>query len=84
MKPNQIKGLVMALIGAVMAVFAYITYSNDTNYTWEGYLSGKMYYTYEAPLTSHEWMVIGLAVVGVIILIIGVIMALNKKDNSQD
>jgi len=70
----SIAGAIFNLIlGGIAVLYSLITYSNDTGKTFGGY-------TYRAPLTSHETMVIVFGIGGILCLAIGLIqLSIQKK-----
>ena len=75
MSERKIIGLFLMFVGAIGGGYAIITYSNDTS----GVLFG---YTYSPPFTTHEITVIAIFVVALILVVVGIAMLAESKDNN--
>jgi Ca2+/Na+ antiporter len=76
---SQKNAIAMMIVGGIMDVIAYITYSRDTDYSLTGALSGRTYYSYTSPLTAHELMVVLLGIVGAVVLVAGIVKFVKRK-----
>ena len=63
--------IINLVLGVIAVAYALITYSNDTAKYFGGY-------TYRAPLTNHEVLVIILGVGGVVFILLGLIQLAVK------
>ena len=76
---KYISGWICTIIGIALGVYSLVTISNDKQP--DGWFSG--HYTYQAPLTGHETLMILLVVVAVIFLIVGIMMLVNSSKSDE-
>ena len=72
---RRVIGIIFTVVGAIGEIYALMTISNEK--------SSFFGYTYSAPFTEHEIMMITIAVVSAIALLIGLIALLVKEKNQQ-
>ena len=73
--PALAVGIVLLILGAVVAVIEIITMVNDIN----KYNTGWYGYNYQSPLTTHEITIITVLVISLVGFFTGMIMAIAYR-----